>query len=50
LGFFKSPLHKKSWEALTDTQKQKCVENPQIYDALALKFNVKNKTFSVDVN
>ena len=50
LGFFKSPLHKKAWEALTDTQKQNCINNPQIYDALALKFNFKKKTFSEDVN
>ena len=35
LGMFKSPLHKRAWEALTDAQKQKCVENSQIYDALA---------------
>ena len=50
LGFFKSLLHKKAWEALTDTQKQDCINNPQIYDALAIKFNFKKKSFSVDVD
>lgn len=49
-GMFKTPLHKRAWEALTSEQKSTIIQNPIMFDSLAVKYNVKSKTFSVDID
>lgn len=49
-GLFKTPLHKIAWGALNDEQKYKAIQDPLMYDNLAVRYNVKKKAFSVDVD
>jgi hypothetical protein len=49
-GLFKTPLHKIAWDALNDEQKYKAIQDPLMYGNLAVRYNVKKKAFSVDVD
>lgn len=49
-GMLKTPLHKRAWEALTLEQKSTIIQNLIMFDSLAVKYNVKSKTFSVDID